>query len=862
VRLIKDAIADPDTAGVIVCGAAGVGKSRVAREAVASLAATGWEDRWVVGTSSARGLPLGALAPWAGSEGGANIHLVRGVIDSLTATSPGKRVVIGVDDVHLLDDLSTFVVHQVVQRGAAKVVLTIRDGEPIPAATQDLWRAGQFDRLNLQPLSQGETVGLASTALGGPLDLDAAERLWNLTCGNALYLRNIVEQEVADGRLAQQNRGWRWIADPVLPPGLAEMIESRMGRLPTSVSDVIDVLAVGEPIELGSLQRIAEPAAVEEADVRGLITLERVDGAVEVRLAHPLYGELRRKRAAPTRLRRLRGLVATDLAASDDCDNIRVVVRRAALSLDSDLELDPDLLVRAAGGAVWLADLPLADRLTDAAIRTGGGAEAYFIRAHMLSMLSRGKQAETVLAGIDSSRFTDVDHAMLAFARAANRHFALQDPTGAKKLIDEASRTTPPRVRGCIDAFLSIYWAAMGNPQAATDASKNFALDQLPDIVGALPAMTMAIAVGDAGRTSEAVAAAEAGYAVVTRSMDGAHMRSGVADAHVRALLQAGGVREALDAAEQLRQQAADLPGAAQLQSDAVTGRAALGAGRLDTACSLIEPAVEMLIASDDTNGIAYHYQLPYTIALAMRGLTDEAVAALAALEKRRHPGWQGLEHERSLAHAWVAASQGAVSEAISTVLSAAETTRANGQFAAEVLCLQTATQFGDHSGAARLAELEAIVEGPRAGIAARFATALHDADAAELAAVSEEFERMGDLVAAVDAAAHAAIAYRRENRRGSALGCSTRADALAERCGGASTPALQQASERLPLTDREREIVMLIGQGFSSREVADRLTLSVRTVESHIYRAMAKTGTTTREELAALLPRRTPRAD
>ena len=61
-----------------------------------------------------------------------------------------------------------------------------------------------------------------------------------------------------------------------------------------------------------------------------------------------------------------------------------------------------------------------------------------------------------------------------------------------------------------------------------------------------------------------------------------------------------------------------------------------------------------------------------------------------------------------------------------------------------------------------------------------------------------------------------------------------------------------------MPLTDREREIVMLISEGLcSNRAVAERLTLSVRTVESHIYRAMAKTGVTSREELAALLPRR-----
>jgi DNA-binding CsgD family transcriptional regulator len=202
-----------------------------------------------------------------------------------------------------------------------------------------------------------------------------------------------------------------------------------------------------------------------------------------------------------------------------------------------------------------------------------------------------------------------------------------------------------------------------------------------------------------------------------------------------------------------------------------------------------------------------------------------------------------------------VAAGQGAVSEAITLLLSAAERARATGRFAAEVVCLQTATQFGDRTGAPRLRELESIVEGPRVDLAARFAEALRNGDAAELSSVSEEFERMGDLVAAVDSAAHAALAYRRKDKRGSALGCSTRAVALAEQCGGASTPALRQATEPLPLTDREAEIVMLIGEGLSNRAVAERLTLSVRTVESHIYRAMLKTGTTSRDELAALLP-------
>jgi DNA-binding CsgD family transcriptional regulator len=231
----------------------------------------------------------------------------------------------------------------------------------------------------------------------------------------------------------------------------------------------------------------------------------------------------------------------------------------------------------------------------------------------------------------------------------------------------------------------------------------------------------------------------------------------------------------------------------------------------------------------------------------------------LAVLDKLPRP-FRSLDYETSLARSWVAASQGSVSEAIAVVLSAAERAAATGQFAAEVVCLQTATQFGDRTSAPRLGELESIVEGPRVGLAARFAVALRDGDASELSLVSEKFEWMGDLVAALDAAASAALAYRSQDRRGSALTCSARADALAEQCGGASTPALRQASEPVPFTDREREIVMLIGEGLTNRGVAERLSLSVRTVESHIYRAMAKTGTTSRDELAALLPGRRAR--
>ncbi len=74
----------------------------------------------------------------------------------------------------------------------------------------------------------------------------------------------------------------------MMPPGLVELIESRIGTLPAPVGDVLDALAVAEPIELGDLRRMTDPAAVQQGDIRGLITLEPVVGVVQVRVAHPL----------------------------------------------------------------------------------------------------------------------------------------------------------------------------------------------------------------------------------------------------------------------------------------------------------------------------------------------------------------------------------------------------------------------------------------------------------------------------------------------------------------------------------------------------------------------------------------------
>jgi DNA-binding NarL/FixJ family response regulator len=836
--------------GIVLSGSAGVGKTRVAREVVAGLGPRSARRHWIVGTASSRSVPLSAFADIASDFGPDPLRRVREVIDGLVGETPDGDVVVGVDDAHLLDDLSAFTVNQLVTRRLATVILTIRSGESPPDAITAIWKDQHLERLELQPLSLSEITGLVEYVVDGPVDSFSAQRLWRYTQGNALYLRHLLDNEVSAGRMTQRSGVWLWDGEPELSPTLAELLEARISQVPRSVRDVLDVLAVTEPMETRFLESITDPDAVAEAESLGLISVDPRVQPASVRLAHPLLGEVRR--SGSLQMRRLRGRIVTELARDGSTDP-RDLVRQAVLTMESDLAPDPDLVVAATSAAMQLGDLRLAEMLAGQAVSAGGGLPAKIMLAMAITWQERGTDAEMILAEL-AGETSGPTRAQIAILRAMNFAISLGDAVSAERELDEAIPADDEAAQAVANALRAMIDLVRGHSRAVDRASTILASTPANDIVHMLWIWVLVTGLGDLGRIAEIESAADAGYQLAEASAEASHLRLPLAAVQVIAYRLAGAL-SSLDAMiARIGRDTIDVP-FQQAWHSLFAGLSAMSRGDLPAAQRSLQEAVAHL-ENDGGGRMTKAFARSWLAAVTgMAGRAVDARRELAAIERSAQDADAGAwDLERFIAEAWTCAAEGATSQAISILRDAAANESERGRLAWEVMLLQTATQFGDHTTAPRLAELTDRVQGPRAPAAAAHAAALVAASGEALDDASRRYEAFGDRIAAADAAAQAVIAYQNAGLRGAALSASATAQRLAAECQGARTPALLAAATPQRFTARQSEIISLAARGLSNREVADRLVMSVRSVEGHLFRASQRVGANSREQLIAML--------
>jgi DNA-binding NarL/FixJ family response regulator len=833
--------------GVVVVGPAGVGKTTLTRMVTDSLATP---VHWAACTESSQSIPLGAFAPWVGPGSARDpIAMLAAARESLFA---GGQAIVGVDDAQLLDQLSATLLHHIAVDGVGPIVATVRSGEPIPAAVTSLWKDGYLERLELQALSKEQSIALVEQVLHGTLEELSADALWEASGGNPLFLRYTVEGALQAGTLTSVHGVWQLRGDTAVHSGLAALVGARLDAAGPSALAPLKVLALCEPLSVDTLSELVGDEGLDAAEAAGFIHHVQDGPRLNTRFTHPMYGDVVRARVGTATARRLRGRLA-DALREQELETPAQRIRLALLQADSDRPADARFLVTAAKDAVFLANLPLGERLARKAFEAGGGMRAAELLSRAVLWQGRPAEAEAVLADFDPDTLNEIELLQWGITRLSTLFWAMGDVAGGHELLTLLrERVEHPVLRLIVEAVGSAMAVHENDLTRGLDGARSvLEAPDAPSQAVEFAAFATGLAMGAVGRGDE--------FEPI-----GARCRIGQkpTDGMIRAMVHYGDVLSMvhagrLDAAEQRAAEYTQFTSTGQFTGWAIAkitdGLVYTYRGRFPDVIRTIEQAVAALNAET-----SMPWRLPARILLARAyaALGQAEQAARVLTDAKEHTGSQVAIHDPALliAESWLVAARGGDRAAADAARKAAAKAGSAGQYALEAEALHHAARFGDRTVASRLAELAKRVAGPVVDLQAEHAAAVADKDADRLDTLSARFEDAGVLLSAADSAAQAAVLHDAAHDVRRAAESTSRATQLALACGRATSPALRAAVHPLPISEREREIALLVADGLTSREIAERLTVSQRTVENHVYRMYTKLGVSDREGLAALV--------
>ncbi len=747
-------------------GIAGNGKSRLAEEVVLELSRRGHPAALLSCRAAASGTPLGvfvSLLPDTIPRQG--VSMVVAAREAITERLGEQRLILGLDDVHLLDASSAALVSQLVTADAAVLIATHRNMAVVHEPVALLWHEDFCRHVHVPALDRAATAQLAEAVLGRPAADDVVEELWNLTLGNPLFATTV-------------------LAHPDFTTGAADdvverVIADQLAGLPPELRDALAVAALAEPIGATIMERLSDSDALVALERRLLIRPERNGRRIEIRMRHPVYGEHIRATTSRLLTRGIRGqlidaVIELGARRTDDLTHL------ADWSVKVGRALPAELATRTSRHALERDDPVAAERIGSLAWEESGSTEAACATAEARYELGDGQAVlDLVTAALPAADAATADRLVDVGVRAAL--YKCGDPALATSLLIGSGRDA----RHIADGVVEIDTLPPLD-RALKLVGEGRLLDAETELRAAFDERSLDI------RSSTALTAATLGWVLtwMGRPTEGAELAGRAANA-----LTASGHRT--------------LAKWAWL----VTG---LG-GVTVRSPAIVDDALAQLDA--------------LTMPTSLDGLIPLVVA-----------GRHRLAHDRDAARR--------------ALVDGAAAAEARGRWFEEACHLDELARLGERP-ATRLAELAA----EHGGLVAMFAdgaAALVAHEDEGLAGVAERFAELGALGLAsltmADAAEHAAEAGRPQRARR----WRTRWHELAAGCDAPISLAPTIAAE--PLTAREQEIALMVVDGGTSRQIADRFGLSVRTVDNHLSHIFTKLGISSRADLRAALDQRRAR--
>jgi DNA-binding CsgD family transcriptional regulator len=783
------------------------------------------------------------------------VKLVSEVRPVLIEQGTSGPLVLLVDDLHLLDATSGMLIGQLLDADLLFLVATVRDGATLPAGLDAVWQRGRVRRVELPELDRQSTETLMQRVLGGLVEQRTVNLMWEASGGNPMYLRELVLGALEKGRLDRQHRVWRLAGPLVATPRLRQIVEERIGVLPLPAADALDRVAVWEPAALSMLEDAVGRDSLEMLDSLGLLVLRAEGRGQTVALSHPQYGEILRARM-PTLARRRLLLELADRIDAEGALYPEDAIRSASCRLEATGSADPQVLLRAARLARYGHDFAQVERLARGALGRDATTETGLLLGEALHELGQYEEADRLMS--EAADFASDDDPLLVYLvemRARNLMWGLLREDEALA-VNSSGRDRLVDARALEDLTLNeaLLLTYCGRPAGALAVLQSLGSPS-DDRAAVLEATARVPALVATGLPLTAAAEAQR----LSQDLNDVHGQLVLPHIRVLVLHQIYALTDAgqLDEAAALAADAYDrlpptTPPDTMLWLSFLIGRRALLAGQPTTALRWLS---EAMARCEDARHVGPSRLVLSALATAHSYLGDASAAAemIDRLDQRRPFGFAKPEQE--IGRAWARAAQGDLPGAREVLRNAAELARSSHYVICEAQALYDLARLGDPMAVgARLAELAHVCEGSLVDGYARGSAATISGDPHKLVEATDTFERIGARLLAAESAVQAAQAYRVQGQPRLASSLGARAGKLTASCEGARTPVLAVQVSLSPLSARERDIASLAAQGESSKAIAERLFLSVRTVNNHLGSIYTKLGVTGRGELGSKL--------
>jgi DNA-binding CsgD family transcriptional regulator len=876
---------------ILLSGPAGIGKTHLARASIRLLVQDGADSEEIIGGGAPSAVPLGPAAHLVPAIAGEVplAGLIAAALDGLRRRTADRRLIVLADDIDLLDDASATLIGHLARVERVAIVGTSRRPVRPRHLFADLWRDGLVRVVSLNPLSPPEAAELAEFYAGGPLDPSSGLRVYDITGGNPLWITELTRAAVARGALRPGRTGFR-LDTEVAVGGLDRILADRISDLTPAERDALDLIAAGGPLPSASLQSLTGAEALASLAEAGLVEVTGSRKDPVIRFAHPLHRQLVRSRQEADQvqglLRRLSAAEAPPgpVNRAVDPGERASLVRLALWHAEMGEAFDPEALGWAAQEVRWgllelvrrhLAGEPVSPESSDAALAIGlqrpderasaahilaTGAwkeERTFANGMALARLltfqpDKSADALEVFDSLRSLAVTEAERAAVATIHGIWLHWVARDRSGAAALLSKAAAELGPPWRSMVASTRAGLGVHCGDTAEGLIALEEaWPGEDAPPVVKLSNWSPRAAALVNSGRLEEGVALAEAALPVsFGLGGDGMQAMAELTIIHHWGRMCLGRYGEVLRDARQVSDLLRDADqDEARALFMGLEARCLSRWGRPGRAAAVLEEAIRRH-GPLSTLGFRSLLHSSRAVALAWTGRLREA-----EMEADEAAHWSDpprfFDADIDMARATVLAANGQRSRATRLAAAAAEKAASLGSFFFAFEPAFLAARLDATEGRVRaLEELAEHVDGPFPRLAVAYARALAGAGADDLKVLSNRALALGEKLFALEMLEAAALLDS-----GSPVGRS-RNEAAIERlrreCEGARSPVMAAATVIRGLTSREVEIVSLAARGWSSPAIAEELVLSVRTVESHLYRAFAKMGVKSRAELAA----------